>query len=115
MFEGFIKSLGETVPANLKLLRYVSQSHDTPPRETKVFYHRETPLDGEWWIRLPADDSGQIFAEGRTPRIVPVSQWDWEIEEGPKRRGIEWTDSRLGTQRRRKLRTAIRMGSFGKP
>lgn len=71
-FQTFVGSLGSKVSANLKLLRYM-------PQKT-IFYHRETPLDGEWWMRVPADEAEQIFAEGRTPRIVPVGQWDWDIE-----------------------------------
>ena len=82
VFHTFIRSLGSKVPANLKLLRYISlsQVHNDLHSRADIFYHRETPLDGEWWMRIPADEGDQIFAEGRTPRIVPVGQWDWEIE-----------------------------------
>ena len=82
VLQTFIRSLGRKVPANLKLLRYISLSQvdDDLPSRADVFYHREEPLDGEWWMRVPADEAEQIFAEGRTPRIVPVGQWDWEIE-----------------------------------
>ena len=82
MFQTFIGSLGSKVSANLKLLRFISQSQwlNGLTRKANIFYHRETPYNGEWWMRVPADESEQIFAEGRTPRIVPVGQWDWEIE-----------------------------------
>ena len=81
-FQAFIGSLGSKVSANLKLLRYISLSqwHNGLIRRVEVFYHRETPYDGEWWMRVPADEGEQIFAEGRTPRIVPVSKWDGETE-----------------------------------
>lgn len=83
MLQIFIGSLGSKVSANLKLLCYTSErkAYDDLPNKT-IFYHRETPVDGEWWMRVPADEGEQIFAEGRTPRIVPVGQWDWEIEAG---------------------------------
>ena len=83
-FQTFVGSPGRNVSANLKLLRYM-------PQKT-VFYHRETPLDGEWWMRVPADEGEQIFEEGRTPRIVPVGQWDWEIEAEQKR--LETVDAK---------------------
>ena len=80
-FQTFIESLGKKVSANLKLLRYMSESQTYDHlRNRAFFYHRETPLDGEWWMRVPADEGEQIFAEGRTPRVVPVGEWDWEIE-----------------------------------
>ena len=81
VIQTFIGSLGSKVSANLKLLRYIPQSHvyDSLP-DKDIFYHRETPLDGDWWLRVPADQGEQIFAEGRTPRVVPVGKWDWEIE-----------------------------------
>ena len=58
----------------------LNQVYDDPPGKIEIFYHRETPLDGEWWMRLPQDEGEQMFAEGRTPRIVPVGKWDWETE-----------------------------------
>ena len=82
VFQTFIGSLGSKVSANIKLLRFVSQSlwPIGLTRKANIFYHRETPCNGEWWMRVPADEGEQIFAEGRTPRIVPAGQWDWEIE-----------------------------------
>ena len=80
-FHTLIVALGSEVPGNLKLLRYVlPREHGFPPVDTEVFYHRDTPVEGEWWIHLPAKEREQIFAEGRTPRIVPVGKWNWEIE-----------------------------------
>ena len=80
-FHNTIVSLRGAVPEKLKLLRYVLlKEHDFPPVDTEIFYHRDTPVEGEWWIRLPLKEREQIFAEGRTPRIVPVGKWDWEIE-----------------------------------
>lgn len=81
-FQTFLGSLGGGVSANLKLLRYMplNQVHDHPPGKIEIFYHRETPVDGEWWMHLPQSEGEQIFAEGRTPRIVPVHKWDWETE-----------------------------------
>ena len=92
VFQTFIVSLGSKVSANLKLLRYMSlsQMYGGQPNGANIFYHRETPLDDEWWMRVPADEAEQIFAEGRTPRIVPVGQWDWEIEAEQNRlEGVE--------------------------
>ena len=81
VFQTFIGSLGSKVSANLRLLRYIPQSHvHDGLRNKNIFYHRKTPLDGEWWLRVPADEGEQIFAEGCTPRVVPVGKWDWEIE-----------------------------------
>lgn len=78
----FIASLGSQVRANLKLIRYMhlNQVRCYPFAKIEVHYHRETPVDGDWWMRLPWEECEQIFAEGCTPRVVPVGKWDCEIE-----------------------------------
>ena len=75
--QGFITSLGDSVSANLKLVRYMPLD---PHGNIEVYYHREAPVHGEWWLRLPPNEGEEMFAEGRTPRVVPVGKWGWEIE-----------------------------------
>ena len=83
----FLVSLGSKVPENLKLLRYVpiKRGHKD---QTEVYYHRQTPVEGEWWMRFPQYDCEQVFKEGRTPRIVPVGKWDWETEVTEKKQSF---------------------------
>lgn len=76
-FHAYIASLGEKVSANLKLVRYMALDSYG---EIEVYYHRDTPVHGEWWLRLPQNEREEIFAEGRTPRIVPVGKWGSEME-----------------------------------
>ena len=76
-FSAFIASLRDNVPVNLKLVRYMPLD---PQGDVEVYYHRETPVHGEWWLCLPPNEGEEKFAEGRTPRIVPVGKWDWETE-----------------------------------
>ena len=76
-FHAYIASLGDKVSAKLKLVRYMAlDCHGT----TEVYYHRDTPVHGEWWLRLLPDEREEIFAEGRTPRIISVGKWGWEME-----------------------------------
>ena len=77
----FIASLGERVSTDLKLVRYMplTRAQERPCEKTEVNYHRERPVDGGWWMYLPLYEHEQIFEEGRTPDIVPVGKWDWEI------------------------------------
>ena len=70
-----IVSLGDKVSAKLKLVRCISLE-----KQTHVFYHRESEVDGTWWMHLPPNEDQEIFAEARTPRVIPVGKWDWEIE-----------------------------------
>lgn len=86
LFHKFVESLGRKVSTNLKYLRYrpLIRKNDPLWRKTHIFYHRETPLRGKWWIPLPDKDCKQIFAEGRTPRIVPIGKWDWETKAALK-------------------------------
>lgn len=86
LFRTSIASLGDNVSANLKLVRYMPLD---PSGNIEVYYHRETPVDGEWWLRLPQDESEKMFSEGRTPRIVPVGKWGWETESENFRVGQE--------------------------
>ena len=58
----------------------LNQVHGNSYGDVEVYYHRQTPVDGEWWMRLPQNEREQIFAEGHTPRVVPVGKLDWEIE-----------------------------------
>lgn len=92
-----LASLGDSIPANLKLVRYMPliEMHSQSYWDIEVYYHRETPVDGEWWMQLPRGKREQIFAEGRTPEIVPVGKWNWETEAaksaheaGPERRAF---------------------------
>lgn len=87
-FWPFLASLGGKVSVNLKLIRFMPfhQIYGRPRAwETEIYYHRVTPVDGEWWIRLPLEEGEKIFSEGSTPRIVPVGKWDWEKKrEEPK-------------------------------
>ena len=73
-----IASLGDKVPANLKLVRYMppDPQYRHPCEKIEVDYHRETPVEGNWWMGLPSKEGEQIFEEDRTPRIVPVGKWD---------------------------------------
>ena len=75
--QGFITSLGDSVSANLKLVHYMPLD---PHGNIEVYYHREAPVHGEWWLRLPPNEGEEMFAEGRTPRVVPVGKWGWENE-----------------------------------
>ena len=76
-FRTFIASLSDKVSANLKLVRYMPLD---PSGDIGVYYHRGTPVHGEWWLPLPPNEGEEMFAEGRTPCIVPVGKWGWEIE-----------------------------------
>ena len=98
VFHAFVGSLGDKVLPNIKLLRYIPLiiGPESEPARVKTFYHRETPLYGEWWIHLPADESERIFAEGLTPRIYPVSKWDWETGSKPKPIRHGWRNRLLG-------------------
>lgn len=55
------------------------QMHSPPFWDIEVYYHREKPVGGDWWMQLPQYERDLIFAEGRTPRIVPLGKWNWEI------------------------------------
>lgn len=106
LFHNFVKSLGGTVSANLKFLRYVPLDRiDDPLRSrTQIFYHCETPLYGKWWIPLPDEVCEKVFAEGRTPRLVPVGKWDWETNAARKGRG---KGGHLGPHGKARLWTAM--------
>lgn len=97
-FRALIASLGDKVPANLKLVRYMplNQVHRHPYGDIDVYYHRETPVEGNWWICLPSEEREQIFAESRTPRVVSVGKWDWETEA---RKEAETKAYRTGLER----------------
>ena len=80
-FHDFVKSLGSEVSGKLKLIRYMDMKwmdEDGRYRKSQVCYHRDTPIDGEWWMNIATDDAEQIYTEGCTPEIVPVPKWDWE-------------------------------------
>ena len=86
-FHKTILSLNRQIPASVRLLRYKPPNqllhHYCSCRlhwDIEYYYHLESPLDGEWWMPLPPSEGELIFAEGRTPRLVPVGKWDWETQ-----------------------------------
>ena len=77
----FVASLGNAAAAKIKFLRCMPVNIKTKEylsEDIEVCYHREEPVNGDWWMRLARDQRDQMFAEGRTPRIYPVGKWDWE-------------------------------------
>ena len=77
-FHDFIAPLGDLIQANLKLVRYMplDRAFSYLHSDIEVYYHRNTHVDGEWWLSVAKDERDRIFAEGGTPRIVPVGDWD---------------------------------------
>ena len=77
-FHDFIAPLGDRIQANLKLVRYMplGRAFGFPHGDIEVYYHRDSHVDGEWWLSLAKDERDPIFAEGGTPRIVPVGNWE---------------------------------------
>ena len=74
-FHQFIDSLGDLVPSTLKHIRYCHLSprcYTGEFRESDVYYHRLTPVDGEWWLLVEGKEGEDLFKEGRTPQIVHV-------------------------------------------
>ena len=80
----FLVSLGDKVSSTLRLIRYRHlhpDAHKGETSRTDVYYHRQSPANGEWWLCINGEEGERIFEEGRTPRLVPIGKWDWETEE----------------------------------
>ncbi len=68
-----MEPLGHRIPSHLNLVRYRGLHIYTQRghyESTRYFYHRDTPVDGSWWMSVPDDEEGaKMFDEGLTPRI----------------------------------------------
>jgi len=75
-FHQWIISLGDQVPQTLRYLRYrhlLSKPYQGERQESTVWYHRQEPKDGNWWIKLDEGEGEKMFEEERTPQIWPIT------------------------------------------
>ena len=72
----YVKPLGHQISPSLRYMRYLPlvnkwRGHGRMGGRTYVYYHRQTPMFGKWWIQMVDREGEWMYEEDRTPCIYP--------------------------------------------
>lgn len=75
-FHRWLDFLSEYVPSTLRYVRYrhwcmKSYKGGDYPRTTG-YYNRQTPVEGNWWIKFVDQKADMMYEDDRTPEIHPA-------------------------------------------
>lgn len=74
--QDWIVSFEDRFPQTIRYLRYrhLSGPYQGERQKATVWYHRQEPKNGGWWLELDEYEGEMMFEEERTPHIWPVTQ-----------------------------------------
>lgn len=57
------------IPSTLKYIRYCGLPNSDGRTRSLVYYHRENPVNGMWWLAIRGREGRRVYEDGTTPSI----------------------------------------------